>query len=150
MKEVPTHRGKVALVDDEDFERVNQFKWWTHTIGGICYVERRIGKDHQSLHRFLMDPPKNMEIDHINGNGLDNRRCNLRIVTTRENGQNRHQKKSSKYPGVCLNSGRGKKWRAYISIKGKWKHLGRFDKEEDAASAYSVACSTFDEIAEVR
>lgn len=141
MKEIPLTQGKVALVDDEDFEAVSTEKWWCHRTSGINYVERRVGNSHQSLHRFLMNPPENMEIDHINGDGLDNRRCNLRIVTTRGNGQNRHQNKTSKYPGVCLNTGRGKKWRSYISVNGKWKTLGLYDSEDDAATVYRVACA---------
>lgn len=146
MKELPLTNGGCALVDDEDYEQLSSIKWWSHKGKRTRYVERRVGKDHQLLHRFIMTPPEGMEIDHINGDGLDNRRCNLRIVTCRGNGQNRHQEKSSKYPGVCKNSGRGKKWRSYIMIEGKWKHLGFFDKEEDAHNAYIGACSLIEAI----
>lgn len=84
--------------------------------------------------------PQNLQVDHINGNGLDNRRGNMRLTTTRGNGQNLHIKKTSMYPGVRIDK-LGKKWQAQIKVDGKQKHIGTFEREIDAAAAYNVACA---------
>lgn len=79
-------------------------------------------------------------IDHKDGNGLNNQRANLRHVTNRQNQQNRHTTKASKYPGVTFRTGRKKvKWRSRITINKKVKHLGYFDSEIEAFKAYQIA-----------
>jgi hypothetical protein len=92
------------------------------------------------MHRCISNATDGQECDHINGDGLDNRRCNLRIVTRRQNTQNRHDERFSKYPGV-VNSKNG--FRAVINIKGKNKYLGSFKKtpkgEKKAFEAYKNA-----------
>lgn len=97
VKEIPLSQGKVALVDDEDFELVYQYKWSVSGRGGIYYARcniNRNGKDTtQSMHRFLLCPPPDKEIDHMNHNGLDNRRCNIKICTHAENMANRSPNK---------------------------------------------------------
>ena len=80
-----------------------------------------------------------MYIDHIDGDGLNNQKSNLRVVTTRINLQNRHTHKTSKYPGVHWER-ESQKWKAQIRIGDKKKNLGRFDHEIDAAQAYVSAC----------
>ena len=91
------------------------------------------------MHRVIMDAPKGMHVDHINGNGLDNRRENLRLCTNSQNHMNRktHRDSSSKYKGVSWNK-RNSKWQAYIGSGIKRKNLGYFASESDAAKAYDI------------
>ena len=78
-------------------------------------------------------------VDHINGNGLDNRRENIRLVTNRQNQHNIHRKKLSRYPGLCWGS-QNKKWQVRIRYKGKRIYLGYYSDELEAATVYRVAC----------
>lgn len=151
MKEIPLLQGKVALIDDEDYERVNAFKWHTYRNGsGVdIYVRRRTARPQRCwmyLHRFIL----NVEVpcDHINGNGLDNRKLNLRTATKRQNVQNMRLKRvgtTSRFKGVDWRAGAAS-WRARIR-DGKpdannWAHqryLGCFSSEEEAARAYDAA-----------
>lgn len=141
MKEIPLTQGQIALVDDRAYEMLSKFKWCANKFRNSYYSVRNSqrvdGKQMTILmHRVIMNPSDDMEIDHINGNGLDNRRCNLRVVTPRQNSQNRQHTKSSKYPGVSFRHGRGKKWVTSIWVHGIRKHLGYFDTEEAAARTY--------------
>lgn len=148
MKTIELTQGKVALVDDEDFEELNQHKWYAHKDGNTFYAGRSINKPHPMtihMHQAIMNAPKGVDIDHINGDGLNNLKSNLRIVTHRQNTQNRHATKSSIYPGVGWHE-RDKKWRAYITINGKQKHLGHFDVEAEAYAAYLKALEDMGEI----
>jgi len=92
------------------------------------------------MHRFLMQPPPGMQIDHINGDGLDNRRCNLRLATNTQNRRNgkAHSDGTSRFKGVCWDKFRGR-WRADITFENRSIHLGRFHSETDAAIAYDAA-----------
>ena len=148
-KEVPLTQGKFALVDDEDYERVMMYKWYAskttsrlRLIRNKWYAERKEGKKTVYLHRFILDAESGEECDHRNGNGFDERRCNLRIVTHQQNNWNRQKTTSrlgipasSKYKGVHWRKDRNK-WRARININCKRIHLGTFDSEEEAARAY--------------
>lgn len=103
MREIELTRGYKAIVDDADFERVSASKWhvWTNPSSKTQYAVRNVlgpkGKTTtQGLHRFLMSPPAHLEIDHMNGNGLDNRKSNLRIVSRAENMKNRQPASSNK------------------------------------------------------
>jgi hypothetical protein len=140
MKEISLTKGKVTLVDDEDYIELSKYKW------GLCsssknlfYATRHDGQKPIAMHRVIMNTPKGMETDHINGNGLDNRRENLRIVTRRENQQNRHVFKTSKYPGVSRIKGTDR-WSAHIYINKKNCYLGSFEDEMEAALRYRKAC----------
>jgi len=141
-KTIALTQGKVALVDDEDCEWLNAWKWayWPEKYTG--YAGRRIYQKDKSrkrirMHRVILNPPPNMEIDHINGNGLDNRRCNLRICTHSQNLANQRKcRGTSQYKGVCWDKGR---WRAQVSSAGQNIHLGYFKIEMDAAIAYNQA-----------
>jgi hypothetical protein len=154
MKEIPLNHGKVALVDDEDFNFLNQFKWyavntskWCHFGYVMGYYPTKYREKHGIrtiyMHRLIMQPKQGFQIDHINGNSLDNRKENLRIVTNRENQHNLRDSSirnyTSKYPGVSkMSSGR---FRALIQIGGVNKRLGVFDVEIDAANAYAEECN---------
>ena len=142
MKQIELTKNKIALVDDEDFDYLNQFKWYA--LNGK-YVSRaytmKNGKQRGLLmHRLIMNAPKEMEIDHINGNGLDNQRDNLRVCKKSENLWNSGKSKNNKsgYKGVCW-SKVIKKWRVQIMINGKLIYLGVFKNIKDAAMAYKEA-----------
>lgn len=146
MKRIPLTQGKYALIDNEDFEKLNQFKWRACYQHGSWYAVREIRKAKgiwttQKMHMFIMNTPKGMEIDHENHNGLDNQKTNLRICTHVQNLMNQrpqHRKTSSKHKGVywhkCTN-----KWMARIKLNGKYIYLGLFVNEINAALAYDVA-----------
>ena len=149
VRQIELTRGKVALVDDEDYERLAAHKWYARAksrYGLTYYAMRRccnpdIHTTTVRMHRVIMDAPPGMQVDHINGNGLDNRRDNLRLATHSQNQANRRYKapgKSSQFLGVSWRK-REKQWRAQIGINGKLRWLGRFDAEIDAALAYNEA-----------
>lgn len=145
MKEIQLSQGKVALVDDEMFDLLNSFKWHAHRAVNSFYAYRRFRKDdgkqgNLAMHHMVAGFPLNgYEVDHIQGNTLDNRRSMLRVVTKRQNMQNtriqREADKSSKYIGVCWDKSR-KKWLSSIQVNGKNLFLGRFDTQEAAFQAY--------------
>ena len=136
-KEIQLTRGLVALVDDEDYDELSKYKW---SFDGRSYARRREGGASIRMHIQLMGKIDGLEIDHINGNGLDNRRRNLRRVTHAQNTQNRKPNKSgsSIYKGVSWNK-KSKNWRATIGIEGTIINLGSFENELDAAEAYKSA-----------
>ena len=141
MKEIPLNQGKTTVVDDEDYERVNQFKWSAVKQRGRWYVVRPIvvnGKRTTNrLHRFILGAQPNEQIDHINNDGFCNLRKNLRICGQAGNMQNKQVFWGvSKYKGVSPNRG---KWLVQISINGKRTHIGRFETEVLAAKAYDKA-----------
>lgn len=134
-----------ALVDDEDFEIVCRYNWRsTRQNGGRNnYAITRIGKTTISMHRMIMglDFGDGLEVDHIDGNGLNNTRANLRIVSAAENRRNSrktNKRTTSMYKGVTISKGR-KKWRAQIHSENRVICLGFFDTEIDAAYAYDQA-----------
>jgi hypothetical protein len=134
MMEFPIGKGKFTKVDDEDIPIMMQRKWFSWWCGNRWYA---VGGGFY-LHRLINKTPKGMETDHINGDGLDNRKENLRTVTKRENAQNKHIPKTSKYPGVLWHKGK-QRWRAQIRINGDTKYLGHFKDEVDAFNAYKKA-----------
>ena len=146
MREIKLTQGKVAFVDDEDYERVNQFKWCANKIGNTFYAARAIRingkKTIQKMHMFILgDTPGKPQIDHKDGNGLNNWKLNLRPCTNQENAMNQRKPNkncSSEYLGVYLHKSTGK-WLARIQIDGKRKHIGYFGNEIDAARAYDAA-----------
>lgn len=128
-------QNKFTLVDNDDFELVNKFKWYLSGTYPVKSLGKRPNRKKISLHRFLLNPPLNMMIDHIDRNGLNNQRSNLRICTNSQNIMNakKSNNRSSKYKGVCRLV--AKPWRAYIGRK----ILGSFATEKEAAQAYNVA-----------
>jgi hypothetical protein len=141
--------GKFALVDPQDFYWLNNFDWCADGKGDCIYAVRHLlSADEKAnvvrMHRYIMKAPDKLLVDHRNGDGLDNRRDNLRLATHSQNTCNRKKKTctSSKYIGVCLDKQTGK-WRSLIMINGKSLSLGRFDSELDAAKAYDVAAREY-------
>lgn len=144
MKKLPLKTGGHTLVDIEDFYRFKRTKWTTMPAKNTQYVYP-YGGARISLHRLIMGALPGEVVDHINGNGLDNRRMNLRICTHAENVRNRRKHKggSSRFKGVYL-AYRGKKhnlWTARICIDGKLISLGQYRTEEEAARAYDMAAA---------
>lgn len=137
MKKIPLTRGMFAMVDDEDYEELSKYKWCVHNDKCTLYAKRAVsinGK-HKTivLHKAILgEIPNGYVIDHIDGNGLNNQRSNLRIVTMRQNMQNLHKTKSSIYPGVSWNK-QTNKWRAIIGSSGQRSY---HDAEIDAFRAY--------------
>ena len=151
MAEIPLTRGMVAIVDEEDFEQIKDLsekKWQATRIdrGGknkLYYAKRGGGQRALPLiymHQLLLDVPKDKEVDHIDGNGLNNRRSNLRICYHPQNCFNRRKQfnTSSIYKGVYWNKQRHK-WQAQIKFEGRRHFLGRFTNEVQAALAYNKA-----------
>lgn len=138
MKKIELNNGMSALVDDEDFEYLSRWRWTAKPHRNTWYANRGeyyAGKQtHHSLHRIVLGVtiPETL-VDHIDGNGLNCQKSNLRIATPPQNRHNLKGFGKSKYPGVTQ---RGKKWIARIRPEGKHFYLGTFDTEEGAAQAY--------------
>lgn len=144
MMEIMLTQQKVALVDDDMFLNLTNYTWCAQTRKHTSYALRfssSLGtRNCIYMHQEILGKiPYGFVTDHINGNGLDNRKENLRIVSHRGNNQNRHVIKTSKFPGVCWHM-RDKKWYARILIAGKSRGLGYFNTEMEAAFAYQHAC----------
>ena len=143
MKEIySASKGEVILVDDEDYNWLNKHKWYNNGVGYMStYIKINNQRKRKYIHRLIMNEPDNMNIDHIDGNGLNNQKSNLRIVTVSQNQMNRRKGKkssSSKFKGVYFHKG-DKQWISRIHINGKTKYLGHFKIEKEAAMAYNKA-----------
>lgn len=152
MKEIPLTRGKVALVDDQDFERVNQYSWRYIETGkmrkpyAVCHrikTETRFGTLRSMLlHSFILDAKVGEYVDHKDGNGLNNTRDNLRVCTQSQNLANSFKsktgKRTSQFKGVRLRKD-NHKYSAQIVVNDKYIHLGFFTDEIIAAKAYDEA-----------
>ena len=148
MRQIPLTRNLVALVDDEDFERLSQFTWYAKPSGkrGNYYAYRSVGcyENYRKIimHREILPPPQGYFIDHINGNGLDNQKANLRVCTMSENMHNRVKNKNNKsgYKGVCAVKGlRDRQWITQIVVGGKKIRVGYYNDLLEAAHAYDEA-----------
>jgi hypothetical protein len=136
MKEIPLTQGKIAIVDDEEYELFIKYKW---CVGG-GYARRNDSFKGKritlQMHRVITNCPMGFEVDHIDGDKLNNRKDNLRVVNHRGNMQNRHVvSDTSSFPGVSYDVSR-QKWRAVLHIGGVQKQCGRYDEERNAAQAY--------------
>ena len=145
MKEIPLTQGKFALVDDSDFEYLNQFKWNAHKSRNVFYAERRDGKSIVKMHHIIFGKPdKGLFIDHKDQNGLNNQRENLRIATRSQNKVNagKHTKSSSKYRGVYWDK-RWQTWNVIVRKDGKNKRFGSFKNEIEAALKYNSVVENY-------
>lgn len=145
MKSLLLSRGQSAIVDDCDFDRVSTFKWYAKwdAKGRRYYAARNawVGPKRTTikLHHTILDAPQGLVVDHINGDGLDNRRANLRSCSQLQNMANQGPRKSlSGFKGVHFDK-RSKKWSAAIGINGRRLHIGTFKNPEDAARAYDAS-----------
>ena len=136
MKEIQLSKGKITLVDDEDYQYLNQWKWYSYKIGNSYYSHAVIKYKTVIMHRLIMNCPTNLVIDHIDHDGLNNQKSNLRICTQRQNTVNRMPFGKSKYKGVYFD---GNRIRAIINYNNKKRYLGSFKNEMDAAKAYDEA-----------
>ena len=149
MKAIELTRGKVALVDDEDYEVLSQYHWQAYrNKAGNWYAKRGINPSKKGsvekytlvyMHQQILDHYDG--VDHLNGDGLNNQRSNLRKADQSINNQNKKKKPgtTSAYLGVSWHK-QGKKWKAQVKIpKGKVTHLGLFAEEVEAARTYDQA-----------
>jgi DNA polymerase III alpha subunit len=143
MIEILLTQGQVALIDDEDYELVSQYKWHavkdTNTYYACAYVKRS-GYKKIRMHRLIVKASSELQVDHIDGNGLNNQKKNLRLANNAQNHHNlrRVVEGTSKYKGVYKHTV-NKNWIARITYEGKIVHLGVFKIETDAALAYNKA-----------
>jgi len=139
VKTIPLSRGKVALVDDADFEWLSQWKWSVCNDDGYAVRNTRVdGKQvNIRMHRLLLGAGPGQMVDHANGDTLDNRRANLRLCTMTESNRNRRSRpgRGLTHRGVTLRQG---KYYARIAVARRQQWLGPFDTEEAAASAYDA------------
>ena len=150
FRRIPLTQGKYAIVDPEDFERLNKHKWHAVKNGNTFYAIRCAGPRNKTtyirMHREVIHPPDHLVVDHINHNGLDNRNANIRPATRSQNNFNRliikRKGASSKYKGVSWRK-RRKRWRARIHVNGQYKFLGHFKEEIHAAKAYDKAAKKY-------
>lgn len=155
MKEIRLSQEKSTFVDDEDYEELSKYKWHVSKIGGSSYDCRNVKINNKTtivrMHVVIMKPPKGRVVDHLDWNGLNNTRSNLRVVTCRQNSRNRRVR-NSKYPGVYKVDHDGKKerkrkdgsernnWYSIIKYNGKWIYVGSFKTEEETYTAYMRKC----------
>lgn len=143
---VPLTRGYVAVIDAADAEIVGQHNWMAFVMTGrnMVYASTNIGgrKNHRTvlMHRLIAGEPKGLQVDHRDGDGLNNRRENLRAATHADNQRNSRTPvtNSSGFKGVSLCNG-GPKWQARISVDNITRYLGVFETKEEAAEAYMKA-----------
>ena len=139
MKRIKLTMGQYALVDDGNYEWLNSYKWHAKKGHNTYYARRNVSKTTQLMHRLIMDTWKrDLWIDHIDHNGLNNLVENMRIVDKYQSARNIRVRKgcTSVYKGVYWNT-RDKKWEATIYMKPKQTYIGQFDNEDDAGLAYN-------------
>lgn len=135
--------NKYILVSPEDYEVVKQYTWTIEKSGKRFYACTKINGKKVRLHRMLLNPRKGYDVDHINKNGLDNRRENLRCATKQQNAMNKDRANLRKrYKGVSFNKSKGM-WEARISINKKRVYLGQFKLAREAAAAYNKAAKKY-------
>lgn len=148
---IPLTKGQVAIVDDEDHERVSSLKWYAHKAYSKWYALHSVYRrgttcEHLTMQNFVTgEVPAGHYVDHINGDGLDNRKCNLRIANKSQNKANAKKQiwvsgkpTTSKYKGVYWNK-RISKWNASIKVNYKKIFIGHYHDEIKAALAYNKA-----------
>jgi hypothetical protein len=149
FRKIPLTQGKFALADPADFYWLNKFNWYAIRSNNTWYALRSVKTNGRrsviSMHCQIMPLPKGLLVDHANGNGLDNRRSNLRPATVAENAHNRRKcspRKSSRFKGVRWNRN-NKQWAVSIIDNHKSIFIGYFDNEITAAKAYDEAAKKY-------
>ena len=150
MREIALSQGKTAIVDNQDYDELAQYKWRAYKDRHTWYAMRNTprGAGRRTvvqMHRQILGAGPGQQVDHWDGDGLNNQRENLRECTNQENAANQHHKTAgctSRYKGVCWHE-RGGKWQALIRVNYRGVHLGYFDDEADAARAYNAAAVEF-------
>lgn len=139
-------KGYEVIIDDDDYEKISRYSWSIYGAGKpyfAAYSHVENGKNIKIiLHRIILGKSNGMIIDHINGNTLDNRKCNLRFCTKTENSRNRKRNLKSKYKGICFHESTGK-WEARIKVNKKSIYLGIYNSPEDAHIAYCKAAKKY-------
>ncbi len=138
MKKIKLTKGKYTLVDNDDYEILNNYKWYAKRGTNTFYAARSIlNKDGNQktirMHRLLMDAPDSLEVDHKDGNGLNNQRSNIRLATKSQNRMNRpkQSRNISGFKGVSWDKIH-RAWIAYITLDGVQKNLGYFKSKQEA------------------
>lgn len=135
--------GYEAIVDANDYPLVSECRWFLKRGHRNNYARRKETSGYLGMHALLLAIEAGMQPDHINCNGLDNRRCNLRPATPKENQRNRKKVNGrSRFKGVSWDRKR-KMWESYIHVGGKKKSLGMFSDEEHAGHMYDEAARTY-------
>ena len=145
MKQIELTQGKIALVDDEDYDLCMQFNWFARVTRDELWYAARGERDEQGmfhifLHNFIMEPPEHLTVDHKNKNGLDCQRHNMRLATHNQQAMNRRSRNPIGLRGVYQE---GTGYRAMIRVNRKLIRLGTFDTSEQAARAYDAAAKEY-------
>lgn len=141
MKTIELTRGKVAFVDDCDYPSLMENRWTTLQARNRFYAISAGRKGRELMHRRITGARSGQEVDHINGDGLDNRRSNLRLCTRAQNSWN-SKSKLSDMKGVHRTKG-SKPWVALIRVNGKRHYLGNFLTKIEGARAYNDAAKKY-------
>ena len=148
MKRMPLTHGEYALVDDEDYEWLSEYSWHVlkrrNTFYAVGYVMENGRPKNRRMHRMIIKAEEGQQVDHINHNGLDNRKENLRICTNNQNQMNSKKRPgmTSKYKGVSWHKQK-KRWCSEIKINRNNIHLGSFKDEKKAAMVYDDAARKY-------
>lgn len=145
MIEIPLTKNKVAIVSKKDYQELSQYKWCANEYSSGKWRAKRATKDGTIyMHRQLLKVSKGQIVDHINGDGLDNRRENLRLVDKQRNSANSRTSSKSRYKGVEVRN----TYRAYITVDNNRIWLGKFNTNKEAAECYDkIAREWFGEYA---
>lgn len=138
-------KNKFTIIDEEDFKIIKGYKWFAHKNKTRIYVDASKNGKMIRMHRLIMNAKPYEQVDHINGNCLDNRKVNLRLCSNKENTRNRtrlNKNNTSGFKGVSWYKWYNK-WLAQIKVDYKTKTLGYFESKEDAAKAYNKAAKKY-------
>ena len=142
MKKIELTKGYFALVDDADYDWLMKWKWCASVQRSNVYAVRKSNPCNIKMHRQIIGAPTGLMVDHIDHNGLNNQRDNLRLCNNSDNHKNSRPKGISRYLGVSFRKDRNK-FEAYIKTDEKYIHLGHYVNEVDAAMAYDLSAKKY-------